>query len=642
MSRIVIAEDETIVARDLFNRLNDLGHDICGVYDNAAKLISEIQQKKPDLILLDIILKGNMDGIDAIQEIKGRYPVPFVYITASTDESTLHRATLTQPYGYIMKPFEDRELKTAIEMALYRFSTEQILENNRRWQTAILNNIHDSVIALDEAGKIILMNRAAGILTGWDTSEIGTVSPSRILDLTRPESHTKLKIKDIAELGKGKPSNPVRLILTSKEGKHYPIETTFSMLEESRGIHGTLISFRDLSHVEQAREELHKLNSVVEQNPNSILILDSERKVHYANPAFFKRSGLADPSIQNKEILTPGLLGLGQNEIARIWELVESGHTWQGVCRSTYSADVQLWEAITIAPILSAEGRTRGYFMILEDISERKHAEDALQKTLLELADLNRTLDQRVKMEVDKNREKDQMMLQQSRLAAMGEMIGNIAHQWRQPLNSLGILVQNIQGAYEYNRLNNDYMTQAVEKTLDIIQHMSQTIDDFRNFFKPEKEKEPFDIAEAVIKTLGFIDATLRDHSILVITRLEKSGSILGYFNEYCQVVLNILNNAKDVLIDRKIENPCIIIEAQITARHAELHIIDNAGGIDKSILNKIFDPYFTTKENGTGIGLYMSKMIIEKNMGGSISARNTKEGAEFIIKCGNAVSDKE
>ena len=261
--------------------------------------------------------------------------------------------------------------------------------------------------------------------------------------------------------------------------------------------------------------------------------------------------------------------------------------------------------------------------------------EKRVQDRTEELNLLNQQLDQKVKEEVIKRVEQEQLLIQQSRFAAMGEMIGNIAHQWRQPLNALGLLMQNIEFAHENKILDDDYIKRAVDKSNKLTKSMSQTIDDFRNFFKPNKDKDVFSFLSAYESTMGMISSSLANNLIEIKEDIDKDVCVNGFTSEFSQVILNIINNAKDALVENTKENRAINISIYKDDKFAYFKTVDNAGGIPQSILYKIFDPYFTTKEEGkgTGIGLYMSKTIIENNMNGTLSVQNTEDGACFIIK---------
>jgi signal transduction histidine kinase len=259
-----------------------------------------------------------------------------------------------------------------------------------------------------------------------------------------------------------------------------------------------------------------------------------------------------------------------------------------------------------------------------KEFDERVNAEKAL---IAETAERIRTMEDL--------REKEQMLILQGRQAAMGEMIGNIAHQWRQPLNTLGLLVQQTRMFYELGQFSQEFLESNVNRSMEIIQHMSRTIDDFRNYFKPEKEKVEFKMYEAVAKTLTLVEGSLNSKRVDIEIAAKCDPHVFGYPNEFLQVLLNILINARDALTERVVGDPRVLITIDSAGDRAVLTIADNAGGIPEEIMDRIFEPYFTTKgpQAGTGVGLFMSKTIVEKNMGGRLSARNTPDGAEFRIE---------
>jgi C4-dicarboxylate-specific signal transduction histidine kinase len=230
---------------------------------------------------------------------------------------------------------------------------------------------------------------------------------------------------------------------------------------------------------------------------------------------------------------------------------------------------------------------------------------------------------------------KDRIMMQQGRQAAMGEMIGNIAHQWRQPLNTLGLHIQKLELFYELGSFSKELLTDTVGESMLLIDHMSQTIDDFRDFFRPEKEKTNFNVNEVIRKTMTLVEDSLKSQMISVDIETEDDAQVNGYPNEYSQVIVNILMNARDAFYERKIDDGRIAIKTFADDGKAVVTITDNAGGIPGEIIEKIFDPYFSTKgpDKGTGIGLNMAKNIIETNMNGRLTARNTGDGAEFKIE---------
>lgn len=238
-----------------------------------------------------------------------------------------------------------------------------------------------------------------------------------------------------------------------------------------------------------------------------------------------------------------------------------------------------------------------------------------------------------LKKMVEEKNEKEKLLIHQSKLASMGEMINNIAHQWRQPLTHLGFINMNLQLAFEDEPLNKKYLKEKIEESNFQLDFMSKTIDNFRDFYKPNKQKELFYISVAVKKALEIMEPILESNKIEFQFNVIKDKQINAYENEYSQVILNILTNAKDVLISRQIQNPKIIISINEKNDSIITTILDNAGGIENGYINHIFDPYFTTKQKGSGIGLYMSKMIIESHFKGKIKVLNKEKGASFSIE---------
>jgi C4-dicarboxylate-specific signal transduction histidine kinase len=299
--------------------------------------------------------------------------------------------------------------------------------------------------------------------------------------------------------------------------------------------------------------------------------------------------------------------------------------------------------------VFAPNGQSWGWRASNQDITERKQMEhelfeqtEELEEEIAEreaaqanLEELNHTLEARINEAVSELRLKDQTLIQQGRLAAMGEMINNIAHQWRQPLNNVGLIIQNMLFSYDSGAISHDEFAQETKKAMDVIMQMSQTIDDFRNFFRKDKQKSGFIVSNVVRKTLEFVSSALENDNIQVEFEEDEDVATIGYQNEYAQVLLNILSNTREACIERSTSGPRLTIRVTRENGRSVVYIRDNCGGIADDILPKIFDPYFTTRspDRGTGIGLYMSKVIIEQNMGGHLTARNTDEGVEFRIE---------
>ena len=375
----------------------------------------------------------------------------------------------------------------------------------------------------------------------------------------------------------------------------------------------------------EAEESLRKsealLKTVLDTLPVAVWVLNKNGEVVAVNPA-------------GKRLWAGERFQPGQPEVYKGWrhdtgQPIAYGE-WGG-SRAVTRGDTTLGEEYDIqcfdgsrkvilysaVPLRDKGGQVIGAVVVNEDISGRISNEQALQA---EVAERLRALEEL--------RRKDRLLMQQSRLAAMGEMIGNIAHQWRQPLNTLGLIVQGLSLQYEMGDLTRASLDAGTAKAMQVISHMSGTIDDFRNFFRPDKEKVPFKVNDVVANTVSLVDASFRELQLHIEVAAQDELFIFGYPNEYSQVLLNILLNARDAFVERKVNASWVGIRISREDGKAVVTITDNAGGIPDEIMERIFDPYFTTKgpDKGTGIGLFMAKTIIEKNMNGRLSVRNTGE----------------
>lgn len=273
-------------------------------------------------------------------------------------------------------------------------------------------------------------------------------------------------------------------------------------------------------------------------------------------------------------------------------------------------------------------------FAFMTDISKQKKIEEDLRERHEEIEELNNSLESKISQEVDKNREKDQMMYQQSRLASMGEMIGNIAHQWRQPLNIMALVMQDLYISDQLGNLTSKKMEDSYEKSNNLLQYMSQTIDDFRNFFQQGGEESQFSIKDALDSVYNLVSTNLSYNHISCKIDVKHDSMVKGGLNEFKQVLINIINNAQEAIESNANSEKRINVLITQEKDSALISIRDDGGGISKKVIDKVFDPYFTTKNQtqGTGLGLYMSKQIIENSMCGSLSVKNVEEGAEFRI----------
>ncbi len=254
-----------------------------------------------------------------------------------------------------------------------------------------------------------------------------------------------------------------------------------------------------------------------------------------------------------------------------------------------------------------------------------------------QLQELTQTLEARVAQKTEENSKKDRMLIHQARLAELGEMIGNIAHQWRHPLTRLSLLLQNLKALNKKDKLTKEKINSMLKKANEQIFFMSDTIDNFKDFYRHSEEKSNFAIEDACQKVVEMVGHNLKHNNIEIIYPTESKTTIYGNRNELSQVILNLIINARDALIESSKNSKSITVSVQKTDNSSIIEVTDNAGGIPEDIIERVFEPYFSTKgEKGTGIGLYMVRTIIQEKFVGTVSVRNGKEGAVFTIEIPN------
>ena len=306
-----------------------------------------------------------------------------------------------------------------------------------------------------------------------------------------------------------------------------------------------------------------------------------------------------------------------------VWRTIESGKIWQGEVKNRRKNGDYYWVTAVISPLYN-NGKKVGYSSIRQDITDSKRIEE-----------LNESLKEKISLEVAKSRQKDQQMIQQSRLAQMGEMISMIAHQWRQPLTAISATGSSmILTARGKELVESAYIDEKSRKILEYSKHLSNTIDDFRDFFKPDKEQKLVTIEELTKSVLGIVKASLCQQNIKIDIDIRYHEKFTSYPNELKQVILNLIKNAEDVLLENGIENPWIKIDGYKKDDSIIIEVKDNGKGVPEGLMDKIFDPYFSTKlkKDGTGLGLYMSKTIVEDHCHGKLELKNNVNGAVFMI----------
>jgi PAS/PAC sensor signal transduction histidine kinase len=364
--------------------------------------------------------------------------------------------------------------------------------------------------------------------------------------------------------------------------------------------------------------------------------------ITFVNDEFCKISGYSREELIGKNHNIVRHPDVSVQTFVRLWETILSKKVHKGTIRNLSKDGRSFYLNTTIIPIVDLNGEIEEFIAIRYDVTDMINLNNELETTKRQLLNLNENLENRVaeqtaklrnlnenlenlvKSEIKKNEEKTQMLFFQSRLASMGEMIANIAHQWRQPLNELSITLFKLKDS---SKFETNY-----EHAKRIIKTMSATIDDFMGFFDINRTQEIFSPIVSVENAIKILSGTLEKERIKIELKSNTKAMICGFSSELSQAIIVLLTNAKDAL--QNIDDKFIFINLREDGEFILININDNAGGIPEGIMCKIFEPYFTTKHpsQGTGIGLYMLKMIVEK-MGGNVAVSNNNFGANFEIR---------
>ena len=367
--------------------------------------------------------------------------------------------------------------------------------------------------------------------------------------------------------------------------------------------------YSDITNEYTVKDEVRKLNSALQKSPIMVLRTNRNGKIEYANEHFCEVSGYTPEELYGN---TPSIIKSDETDKAiykEMWEAISQGCAWMGELKNRAKDGSSWWESTTILPSFNEDKELDGYIAFKIDISEKV------------------TLQQKL-------HDQEEIMIAQSRNAAMGEMISMIAHQWRQPISVIAMEANNMLLDIDLDMLDGDALKKELYGILAQTEELSNTIDDFRNFFRSDKNIQEIAMEQVVNDALGVIGTSLENNEVELVRDITTQKAIQTYPRELMQVFLNIIKNAKEILVEKNIENKVIKVSVFEQESDMVVKICDNAGGVPEDIIGKIFTPYFSTKDerNGTGLGLYMSKTIVEKHLYGELKVFNEANGACFEI----------
>jgi two-component system cell cycle sensor histidine kinase/response regulator CckA len=619
-TQILIVEDERIVAEHIVQSLQALGYGVSAVASSGEEAIRKTEENSPDLVLMDIVLRGEINGIEAADQIRSRFNIPVIYLTAYADEKTVKRAKITEPFGYIIKPFDDRELHTSIEMALYKHKMENKLRERQQWLSTTLASIGDAVIATDTKGCVLFANPVAQALTGRKQEDIEGKPLKEVFHIINEKTREPAEDAVTRVLREGVVVGLANhTVLMAKDGTQRPIDDSGAPIRDDKGnILGVVLVFRDISErrktEEALRESEEKYRILFEDSRDAIYITARDGKFLDANRAMLDLFGYS-----REEMISLNALGICMNADDRnkFRQVIEQ----KGFVRD-YEVRFRKKEGTEMDCLLTAtvrranDGSVLGYQGIIRDTTQRKRLEAQL--------------------------------LQAQKMEAIGTLAGGIAHDFNN-------LLMAIQGHVSLMALDLDCDDPRFEHYKGIenmVQRGADLTKQLLGFARGGKyEVQATDLNEVIDNSSDMFSRTKKE--ITIHRKYQREiWPVEVDRRQIEQVILNLYVNAwqampgggdvyietKNVRLDEDDSKPFMVKPGN----YVKISVTDTGVGMDQPTQRRIFEPFFTTKEmgRGTGLGLASAYGII-KNHGGIINV-NSEEGQGTIFAIYLPASEKE
>ena len=520
------------------------------------------------------------------------------------------------PYGTV-----EGVVICARDQTQWKLAEDALRESETRFRAIFEGALEGIIVADADTGRFLFCNPRIAEMLGYERQELLGLDPSH----THPAAELPRMREIFQAQASGRVPEAFTLPMQRKDGTVFYAENSIHrvMLHGQQCLVGF---FRDITQRRQAEEELRQSRERLQ------IVLDSIDAIVY----------LAD--IETHELLFINETGKrvsGDITGQKCWQAIQNLTGPCPFCTNDrlltadgQPAGIVRWEHRNLINGRWYDCRDRAIrwtdgrmvrMEIATDITEMKRIEQSLQQ-------LNESLEERVVEKIEELRARDNIVMHQARLAAMGEMVHNIAHQWRQPLNALGLILQNLDLDFRDSECDRERLTADTHRAMALIESMSRTIDDFRRFFRPETHAVDFDTADAVREAITVCEPVLKHHDIVLEKKLSGGLWAHGYPHQFAQAVLNLIVNAKDAILQHSVAGGRIDLALRADHDFVVLTVADNGGGIHAGLLDRIFEPYFTTKPQGSGIGLYMARMIVEQHMKGTLRCANAADGAVFTL----------
>jgi PAS domain S-box-containing protein len=604
-ARILIIEDEAIIASVIHGALKKIGYDVVGIVDNGPEAVAVALEKRPHLLLMDIRLQGDMDGISAAERIQEQRDIPVIYLTAYADEPTLERAKKTKPYGYIPKPFQEIELKTTIEMALYKHGFELQLRESEAKFRSLFENSQDVIYIIDAEGRLQEMNQAGVDLFGFSRAEIVGTEPDHLYADPRERKEF------LAEIRRKKTLRDHEIRLRNKKGDVLlGLVTANAMIDKDGGFNGIQGIIRDITEKRKREETLLLLQTAIDSSSEAVLITDRAGVIVYGNAAVEGMTGYSPPEYLGMNVNRLGArTDFSEEKSLHMWKRIMDGHSWSGEFVNQRKNGTTYHQRTMISPVFAENGVISHFVSIASDISREKKLEE--------------------------------QMLQAAKLDSLGRLASGIAHDFNNYLTIINgysemLLAENESGPHGEN----------LKLILQAGKSASKLVSKILGF---SRRQAPAQAVLDVNTTLAELERMVRrlvGGSVDLRLDLDpEAGSVFIDPGQLEQMVINLVINARDAMPaggELVLASSSVRVDEAGASEHpgltpgayAAIRVRDSGTGMEPQLLARIFEPFFTTKPAGEGTGLGLASVfgIVGQNKGAVWADSELGKGSTFHI----------
>jgi PAS domain S-box-containing protein len=616
-ARILIVEDERLVSRDVESRLTRFGYSVVGSTALGEEAIRLTEELRPDLVLMDIRLEGAVDGVAAAQAIHERFRVPVVYLTAYADDETLARARVTEPFGYILKPFEERELRTAVEMAVYKHQAEcRLRESEHRWAVT-LASIGDAVIATDAQGRVRFLNPVAEQLTGWPLGEASGRALSEVFRIANEQTREPAEDPVARALGTG---NVVGLanhtVLLARDGREVPIDDCGAPIRDDHGtITGVVLVFQDVTEHRRAEEALReseeRFRSTFEHTNVAMVLSDISFRFLRVNAAFCRLLGYSEVELVERsmqDLTHPDDVAACLAQMAAL--KAGACSSFQIEKRFFHKSGRLVWGLTSVSVVRNAQGQPSHHVVQVQDITQHKALEEQLR--------------------------------QAQKMEAVGRLAGGIAHDFNNLLTAIFGYTQMALaalGEQDPRRELIEGITLAADRAAGLARQLLL-------FGRKQAHRlVVLNLNDVVAGAEQLLRRLVGEHIKLEIALGDSLRPIRADRGQLEQVLFNLAVNARDAMpgggrMGLVTANE-VLDESQLRAHpgsaagsYVRLTVADSGCGMDAEVLSHLFEPFFTTKQvgQGTGLGLATAYGIVKQAGGHFEVASEVGRGTVFTL----------